>query len=98
MAASALLVISGAVGLSGGPAQPFAQMPHQLTARGWSALDQVGCEGLLPGHYYEVGNEESTAEIFAFEEGRFLASRLPLPEPPYACRPIFEPNFVEEIP
>ncbi|MGZ3651834.1 MAG: hypothetical protein ACXWR1_08330 [Bdellovibrionota bacterium] len=96
MAASALLVVSGAVSLSSEPA-PSSQPPSLLAARGWAALDQVGCEGLLPGHYYEVGNEETTAEIFAFEEGRFFASRLPLPEAPYACRPINEPHFVEEI-
>lgn len=95
MLASLALLISAAVGLAG--TGPSADAGASLRARGWQALDQVACEGLRAGRYYELGNDEATAELLAVPGGGVLVSHLPLPEAPYECREVTEPHFVEEI-
>jgi hypothetical protein len=95
MAACFLLLVSAAVGLSGGAAEedPAA---GPLRARGWGPLDHVDCPALREGNYYEVSGEKESAEIYFLCAGT-LASRTPLPEAPYECRKIPKPHFVEEI-
>jgi hypothetical protein len=96
MAASLLLLVSAAVGLAGGGSGP-PPAERRLLARGWQRADHVACGPLREGAYYEAANEEGSAELLALPEGAALVSRLPLPEPPYDCREITEPHFVEEI-
>jgi hypothetical protein len=95
MAACFLLLISAAVGLSGGAAEEDPAL-SALRARGWAALDHVECAGLTAGDYFEVSSEKESAEIY-YLGASSLASRAPLPEPPYECRKIPKPHFVEEI-
>jgi hypothetical protein len=68
----------------------------ELRGKGWTQIDQVNCANLRAGNYYEIGNDEVTAEIYALKSEGGLISRLPLPDS-YECRKIVRPQFVEEI-
>lgn len=95
MAASLLLFIAAAVSLAGGEegGDPRAAA---LLRRGWLPADHLDCAAPAAGSYIEISNEQGSAEVFVLASG-FLVSRAPLPEPPYDCRPVREPHFVEEI-
>jgi hypothetical protein len=95
MAASFLLFVSAAVGLAGGD-ETADPRTTSLLARGWVSVDHLECPSPSPGSFFEVSGEQGSAEVLALKSG-FLASRAPLPEPPYECRQIHEPHFVEEI-
>jgi hypothetical protein len=95
MLASLSLTVSAALSLSGS-ATPAGDAAAALRARGWQETGHLVCGDLRPGAYYEAGNEESSAELLALPGGGALVSGL-LPDPPYACREIPGPQFVEEI-
>ena len=92
-----MLVVSAAVGLSEESSLSADPLTAPLLARGWVYLDHVDCDRLQPRAFYELSNERESAEFFTASDGRYLASRPALPEPPYECRPISEPHFIEEI-
>lgn len=71
-------------------------MLAELGRRGWTEGESLPCAEARAGIFYEVANEEASAEIFAMGAGRYLASHLPLPDHA-ACREISQPNFIEEI-
>lgn len=88
-------MISALLSFAGKEAAPTFDF---LLARGWQALDQIDCENLREGNYYEIENEERSVEaLFMGKEAGFLASSLPLPEAPYLCRTISQPQFIEEL-
>ncbi len=67
-----------------------------LLLAGWELSGPIQCGPLLPGHYYELSNEDSSLEIFVDQETILSASQASL-EPPYECRKIPKPNNVQEI-
>ena len=96
MAAFLMILISASLSLADHASPNTAQ--DELLLRGWQHQDRIACKSLLPGHFYEAGNEESSVEILALKENDFFVSKLPLPEEPYECHPITAPHFIEEIP
>jgi len=95
MAASLFLLIAAAVSLAGEEegADPSATA---LLKRGWQRIDHLDCAAPTAGSYFEVSNDQGSAEAFALNTG-YLVSRSPVPEPPYDCRLVRKPHFVEEI-
>jgi hypothetical protein len=95
MVASLLVLVSAAVGLAGGEnADTRASI---LLSRGWFPAGRAHCTGWKSGVYYELANDDTSAELYSLGDDSSLASRLPLPEEPYQCREIPGPSFVEEI-
>jgi hypothetical protein len=69
---------------------------HELLQKGWVWLDQSPCANATEEGFYELSAEERSVE-FLRADGKILASTENLPEPPYQCSPILEPNFIQEI-
>jgi hypothetical protein len=97
MAASLLLFISAALGLSGSKEEPDPA-PAGLLARGWLKTDRLPCPHAEAGKFYEIEGENESAEAYLVSPGFALAASLPLPEASLnACREIAAPHYIEEI-
>ena len=79
------------------PAAALDEETLYLRARGWLDVSAPECKSLAYQHYYELESMEDSAEIFVSADGNILGAKAPLPEPPYSCRPIPKPNFIQEI-
>ncbi|MGE3262783.1 MAG: hypothetical protein AB7K68_13465 [Bacteriovoracia bacterium] len=66
-----------------------------LLAHGWQLTDSTPCQNLEPGTYFELESESGVAEGFFSLSGQWLISDLP--EPPFLCRKISRPTFIQEI-
>lgn len=90
------LAISAFLSLRGESGNLDSQSPR-LLAKGWAQTDPPACENLKEG-YFELESENSTVELYHSPSGQILSSRpTPWPEPPYHCRPIAKPSFIQEI-
>lgn len=94
-----LAATSLALGVSGFLLLPGAAEPSEnfeaLLAHGWQLADSIPCPAVEPGNYFELESESGVAEGFFSPKGQWLVSDLP--EPPFTCRTISRPTFIQEI-
>lgn len=90
------LAISGFLSLETNEAAADPEI-ERLLKRGWQWADPAPCENILPGKFYEIESEASSAEFYAVNTERFLAPSGPWPEPPAVCREIPNPSFIQEV-
>lgn len=67
-----------------------------LLHKGWVWLDRNPCAADLPTGFYELSAESKSIELLITNE-KILAAESSLPEPPFTCTAIPEPNFIQEI-
>lgn len=81
--------------------QPPAELETEIStllARGWQWNESVRCANAAPGTYFEFESPTSSVEGFFSQSGRWLTALETLPEPPYQCRKISRPTFIQEVP
>ena len=90
-----------ALGVSGflllPPAAHSDEQTEKLFAHGWTISESHPCSEMEPGSFFEADSDQVAIEGYFSTTGLILISGSTLPEPPYQCRKIKQPSFIQEI-